>query len=476
MGQLFVNKDPIRKIRDTIMPLYYPGRDETSDPNILERNKTGVQQTKMYGILSPLIQVNGVIIDFPDVLTMSLRSTGVVPECSMSIRDRYGLLEMLAAPGADNDMTIQILPPFENAYKKIKLLFYITSYRQSGEYVVLTCAYKCPELTSTRFISLGQKSTWDLFQWASNQSGLGLTSNTEASDADKRWMYCCNKSIMDILREQCAMGGDGSGRVIYDWWIDLWDYINLCNIYERWTTKDSEDQMQVWTTGQLREVDPEVPIEPLQATALLSNLYTLRNTELYVLDYKINNTTGSGMSKGTDKCYGTWLDSIGGWSDSLIQDGDVKADIFVHHEYLGEVFGEDGYNYMLAPLLRDAFLQKMNSQTIEVTLQSPCLGLARGGQCLFEWYVNDTNYEMDRNALEEGGSIEAMPRSEAETGSEGSMGRWIRNDRVSGQYLITGQVIEYEQTEGGLWKYKLTLTRPQSDAPVILNKAGTGAE
>ena len=324
MGQLFVNKDPIRKIRDTIMPLYYPGRDETSDPNILERNKTGVQQTKMYGILSPLIQVNGVIIDFPDVLTMSLRSTGVVPECSMSIRDRYGLLEMLAAPGADNDMTIQILPPFENAYKKIKLLFYITSYRQSGEYVILTCAYKCPELTSTRFISLGQKSTWDLFQWASNQCGLGLTSNTEASDADKRWMYCCNKSIMDILKEQCAMGGDGSGRIIYDWWIDLWDYINLCNIYERWTAKDSEDQMQVWTTGQLREVDPEVPIEPLQATALLSNLYTLRNTELYVLDYKINNVTGSGMSKGTDKCYGTWLDSIAGWSDSLIQDGDVK--------------------------------------------------------------------------------------------------------------------------------------------------------
>ena len=479
MGVPLIKKDFNIKLPDVAMPLIYPGRDETSDPNWLSRNKSGVQQTKAYGIIAPLIQVNDIAVDFQDVVSMNLRSTGVLPEISLSVRDRYKLLEALAVPDADNYMIVQILPPIEDAYKKIKLLFYISSYRQAGDYVSLTGTYKNPDLLSSRFQSLGRISTTELFEWASNETGLGLATNMEDSNEDSRWIYCDNKSVLETLNAQIGMSGDSSGRVVLDWWIDLWNCLNLCNIYERWTAVDPVEDMMVWTTGQLNEVDPEIPIKPIQVQAWISNLYTIRNTELYALSYQINSSTGSGVSKGTDKCYGTWLDDKGDWSDELIQDGDVKDDVFLRHEYLGEIWNESPeegeeetgtFNYMLAPYIRDAFMQKIYSQTLEVTLQSPLLGLIRGMQCLFEWYINDSGFELNKESLEEKGLIETLKKSAAELVSEesGSDGHWIRNDRISGQYTILGQVIEYEQGDG--WRYKLTLSRPQSDIPAIIKK------
>ena len=46
--------------------------------------------------------------------------------------------------------------------------------------------------------------------------------------------------------------------------------------------------------------------------------------------------------------------------DYMVQDGDIKHDIFTKYEYLGENYGD--YNYMLAKYLRNVYLQKINSE------------------------------------------------------------------------------------------------------------------
>lgn len=470
MSKLYIKKDNILKFKDIVVPLFYPGSDEISDNNILGDNKSGSQQTKIYGILVPIVEINNVYIDFQDVLKFNLKSTGVLPEISLSIRDRYNLLSSLATPGADNDMQVCILPPIEDAYKKIKIKFYISSYKQVGEYINITGVYKVPSLFSSRFQSLGKISTYELFNWASNETGLGFVTNVEENNYDSRWIYCNDKSILEILQEQIRISGDSSGRIVFDWWIDLWNNINLCNIYDRWVNKDTIDDMMIWTTGQIGEIDPNVKIEPMRIQALLNNLYVSRNTELYVLDYKIVNNTGSGISKGTDKCYSIWNDKMKEWRDNLIQDSDIKYDIYTKYEYLGENWNDDDFDYILAPYIRDAFLQKLNSQIIEVTLQSPLLGLMRGDQIIFNWYINDSMYKWKKEGLENIGTIEKTITNQIEDiyKENNADCDFVLNNKVSGQYTIIGHTIDYDKDSG--WRYNLKLSRPQIDIPDLINE------
>ena len=86
-----------------------------------ENNKTEIQQTSVFGIQSPLIAIDNVVIDFNDIQSFNLRSTGVLPELEMIVFDKYDLISSIDTPGMDNEVRVQILPQFENAYKKIKL-------------------------------------------------------------------------------------------------------------------------------------------------------------------------------------------------------------------------------------------------------------------------------------------------------------------------------------------------------------------
>ena len=75
----------------------------------------------------------------------------------------------------------------------------------------------------------------------------------------------------------------------------------------------------------------------------------------------------------------------------FVQDGDVSNDIFFKFDYIGECYGD--YNYLLQRCYREAFLQKINSEYMEVTLNVPCLGLMRGSKVNFTSFVNDSRIE-----------------------------------------------------------------------------------
>ena len=449
---------------EIIMPLMSSSQNEAGE-NYNDTNMTDKAQTSVFGIQTPLIMINSIVIDFDAIKYFSIKSVGRLPELVMTVEDRYELINNIDKPSNDNEVRVQILPRFDNAYKKINLTFFISSIQVTGSLLRLTCTYKLSSLISSKFKTFGEIDTYSLFKTVATETQLGFATNiTKLSDS--RYIYCDNKSYLELMNDEIQYSSANNN--IIDYWVDLWDNINLVDIKERYTAIDSDDDMMIWVSGQLHEVTIDTEIEPIKMPAVLTNLPQSNNSELFVKSYSIKNNSGSSISKGTDKVYGIYEDFNKEYLDYLIQDGDIKKDIFSKYEYIGENYGE--YNYMLAKQLRDGFVQKINSETITVTLQSPLLGVMRGHKVNFIRYVNNDRMENKLKTLEEAGIIDRniesnISLSKYEVAEDTGNGIYKVDRTVSGQYLILGVNIIYTNNN---WEYILTLAKPASTKASIL--------
>ena len=447
-----------------IMPLlsssHQEGGDEYNDSNLTDK-----LQTSVFGIQTPLIMINTTVIDFDAVKYFNLKSTGRLPELIMTVEDRYELINNIDKPGNDNEVRIQIIPRFDNAYKKIDLTFFISNIQVNGSMIRLTCTYKLPLLTSSKYKTYGEIDTYSLFKEVATETSLGFATNI-ATLTDSRYAYCDNKSLLELMNDEIQYSN--ATEHIIDWWVDFWDNINLVDIKERYETVDSDDDIQVWIAGQINEVSQGNETQPIQATAVVNNLPMYSNSELYVKDYTINNKPGANVGKGTDRVYGIYEDINKEYSDFFIQDGDVKKDIFAKYEYIGENYGE--YNYLFSKQLRETFLQKIITETINITLQSPLLGLMRGHKINFIRYVNNDIVENKMKTLEAAGIIDRNIESnislaEYENTEDSGSGKFVLDKTVSGQYLILGVNIVFTNNQ---WDYILTLAKPAITKATIL--------
>ena len=187
----------------------------------------------------------------------------------------------------------------------------------------------------------------------------------------------------------------------------------------------------------------------------------MRNTQLYITDYTVKNTAGKNMKTGTDKVVQSYYIDKFEPSSVLIQDGDVKKDTFVKTIYAGEIFGD--YDYFTSELCRTAFLQKINTNTVEVALNTPLLGLERGGKVNVEWYESNAIATVIKNEHD----IETNVPDTEDDGTNENPEMMTINKQVSGQYFIIGTRIKFSGFEEG-WKYILTLTRPTDQVNTYL--------
>lgn len=463
MGQIKLEFDNKLTFSDIIMPLLSSSQAEAGDgvrPNV-DR-----MQTSVFGIQVPLISINSTVIDFDAVSYFSLSCTGPVPSLTMMVEDRWELISNIDKPRQDNEVRIQILPRFDDAYKKINMTFYISSINVMGKQVRLTCTYKIPKLIMSRIAAMGELDTYTIFKNAAIDTELGFATNITQGD-DKRYVYSDNRSWVELLNNEIQFSGKDNQML--DWWVDFWNNINLVDIYERYTTIDPDDDMMIWVAGQVNEIGVDQEVKPQQVVATLHDHPGMTNSELYVTGYMIVNNPGVQTAMGTDKVYSIYEDVKNEYLDYLIQDGDIKEDIFTKYMYLGEGYGE--YNYLLQKEIRAGLLQKINSETVKITLKSPLLGVMRGHKVNFMKYVNDDKIEAKMQNLEEAGVIDRnvdtnIPTKDYELNTTNPDGNYRLDKTVSGQYLVTGVEIIYDNG----WKYTLTLARPACDTPDIKNE------
>lgn len=443
MAQIEVKYDPTFKIEEISEPMYATSHNECEEDRPAE-----VQQTKITGILSPLIKVNQILILWDKVTRFELSSTGFLPELTFTFNDDLGFTKSLDQPGNDNLVLVQILPPFEDAYKKINLRFFIEDIRISGEKVTISAKYNIPGLYQDKIKTLGKISTYNFLDTVAKECELGLASNLDGTE-DERYIYLNNTNYLRTIKKEIKKSG--TEECILDTWIDLHNYVILCDMLERY--KAIESEIKVWTTG---TVIPDTenngkPIAPKEEDAILSNAIGVRNTQLYITDYTVKNNAGKNMKMGTDKVLQSYYIDKCEPSSLLIQDGDVKKDTFVKTVYMGEVFGE--YDYFKSEFCRTAFLQKINTNTIEVALKTPLLGLERGGKVNLEWYEANEIASVIKNE----NPIETNTPSDSDDEEDPTM--MTINKQVSGQYFIIGTRIQFRGWEDG-WNYILILTRP----------------
>ena len=306
--------------------------------------------------------------------------------------------------------------------------------------------------------ALGKMTTYDFLDKVAKDCELGLASNVDGTE-DERYIYIRNTNYLRTVANQIRISGKDD--CILDTWIDFHNYIVLCDMLERYNANESE--IKVWTAP---TVIPDTentgePIEAKEEDAILSNAIGVRNTQLYISDYTVNNNSGKNMKIGTDKVVQSYYIDKFEPSSILIQDGDVKKDTFVKTIYKGEIFGD--YDYFASELCRTAFLQKINTNTIEVALKTPLLGLERGGKVNVRWYEANEIATVIKNENE----IETnIPDEEGEPNENPQL--MTLNKQVSGQYFIIGTRIKFYGFDEG-WKYILTLTRPTDQINTYLS-------
>ena len=138
MGRLIkVIFDPLYKPKQLEVPIAEPTDEQIEHGYEIKKHEH--DQTKVYGVQVPMIAINDIFIDFDNVIDFSLKSVDVFPTLKMTVMDKYGLIESIQTPGMDNSVRVDILPKFENAYKKIELDFYINNLSIRGNCLTLTC-------------------------------------------------------------------------------------------------------------------------------------------------------------------------------------------------------------------------------------------------------------------------------------------------------------------------------------------------
>lgn len=468
MPQIEVKFDHKLKLSDIIIPLTNSSPDESGE--YYKDNQQEIQQTSIYGIQTPLIMVNNIVVDFTDIISFELRCDDSLPQVEMVVADRKKLIQSIDTPGVDNELRVQILPKFEDKYKKINLSFFIVDFEIEGNKIKIQGEYKNPKLTSSNIKCFGKINTYNLFEKIAIETDMGFASNIASNDSDSRYVYCQNTPYIKTLREEIAKSG--YDLQILDYWIDWWNNIVLVDIYDRYNTVEPEENIQIWVASQNNEVEEGKTVEAVQAPAILNNHPANKRTELHVESYQIISSPGAIVSDGSDNVCTVYEMNKKEYMDHLIMDGDKQKDVVTKFEYNGEVYGD--HNYLLQGRKRKSFLKKIKSNdTVEITLTTPLLGIMRGNKVNFVWYINDSRFQTLKQNIVEGGIANDVTESNIplndntdEGESINTAGEFIIDDSISGQYLVTKSIIKWSDKK---WNYILTLSRPTSDKPKLIN-------
>lgn len=412
-------------------------------------NSTEADPLKVNGILAPLCTLNDLLIQFQNINYLRLSSTGPLPEVMFSFNDPTGLFQSVFQVRTDNYFQVQILPPFD-AYEKINLVFQISEITTGGV-VTGTGTYKCHNLTDTRMLSIGDKTTWEYFQLLQQFTNLGLVSETANDTEDIRPMVLNNQSLLSYTGEVIDTA-EASEQKVLDWWIDWWDYINVENLKE---LVNPDREVQKIVIGQEKEPGNA---DALATFCLFTNLPSHENTELYMTGFAFEQTPGLHRSSGTSKMRTVYDLRTGRYIDHYLIDGDSK-DQTIDYEYGGEV---DGYDFVFAKECRQLYKSKLLSEVLHVYTRRPLLGFPRGSRCQILWVDNSGTMDSSVRADEFLTNIDEGLREVLTT--SGGSNNLVPNMQVSGKWTCVGMEITYLN---GQWQVDYSMVRDSKEKPTM---------
>lgn len=422
------------------------------------------QQTKVDGILAPLVRIGEYTIPSSLISYMSLTCHNI-PKISIVVDDAMYITKILDSPSNDNRLQLQIIPAVSDTYRKINLMFYISDSVVEGASIMINGTYYIPGIYDSVIKAYGRISTYELFDSISEEYSLGFSSNVSGTQ-DVRWIYNPNQSIVELMDNQIEFSGADRSNIseqdihVFDWWIGWWNELNLVDVYKEYNEILSDDQMQVWMESSRSVITAEEDKKTERMLKMFTNAPVMSSTQNYMLDY----TPTTVLPESTDLNLEVYImDEISSTS-TIVVDGDIKNNILARYEYGGEVFGE--YDYLTRKACRKILYSKIMGNCIEVIMRAPLFGYIKGSKVNVYWYDinNHATGELQKRLNEQIESNIPLPDNIETAEMQG-----VINKTVSGQYYIVDTELEYDRGE---WRHKFILSRSakQIQKPSDVNK------
>lgn len=405
--------------------------DEQKDPR-------HVEQTDITGILYPLVAINGKMISPDAILSFTLIHEDIIPEveieCVLSELHEIIATSDKSTRNARNTIQVQIIPPTDGTYKKANIEFLVTTFENLGDSTYhIQGSYYNQELVNCQFKCLGDMSTYQYFDYISQQTGLGYCTNITGS-TDTRNINLAYKTYVDSMRNEISIA-QADQDIVLDCWVDLWDNINLIDMRSLSSTVESEDKNRIYVT-QYKMCATDGGYESHDSASLLTNLPLAEGTDIYLESLTAVHDTAASVFSGNVRVLGVYTAATCDCIDHIGQDTHTQAGT-TQYEYLGEVMGN--YNYLLSKGFRSIHESRLKASAFYATVRYPNLGLIRGKQVRITYM-----YTRSQGEYETATSSNIINEDDAVPGSTGER---FAIHPYSGNYLIIG--IRYTFDESG---------------------------
>lgn len=385
----------------------------TDDTSPMKPGNEENDTTKTNGILVPLVNIAGQIIDDSNIVKLRIATDDILPELDLVIKDEKELISTMAKPGLGSTITVILLPPKDGAYKKISLDFTIDSYYEDyddddvlnleyyGKYKLnqlhdfknmavhyIGTSTLSHNLGSHNIISPSSPTTWETLYHIATNTGLGLATNPDIEKLNDKMFRLIQGSYLDEIKEMQNMGGL-SEKEIFEIWIDFNHYLNCVNLPRIFNSEVKYNNLTINTTTKAHTTDKNLTKqEIITVPRVLTNCketptqndllfyhYIAHSDPSDVIDngasqQSINmNTSGNNLQKQDLQIVENSIDG------AHIEDYSTLSFLQVEMDMSSAEFGRD---IKLQEKIIKNYKRKINAQHIMIWMQNPNFGLSRG--------------------------------------------------------------------------------------------------
>lgn len=369
---------------------------QTSEKDPSVTNNSTVESSE--GIINPIIKFNNIVLNEENIYFFKLYSKNFLPEIELIVKDVDSRIRFMDTPGMNNVISIALTHPSNGVYKKVSLNFYITSFKNDGNYIHVECSFKFPYLDKiiTRQIkSVEDKqliTTYEFLERIAKDAGLGFATTCEVKEIrDNIYRRLESEKIKDAIPKHIEWAGYDENTYMVGW-LDWYGYIDLLNISWLFREVVPPDEMSLVSHygNNSTENTKDTVQQDYEITRVITNSHDNGSaSNMQIRSYEQLTNPGDSYYNGTlETHYSVSMQANGGSGNyemyqiqcvenSVDGKNDVESYTFENIIYDGFEMNQNR-SVLKQQNLRNKWMEKQHSRVLHVTLENPNYGIQRG--------------------------------------------------------------------------------------------------
>lgn len=269
-------------------------------------NDLNTKNSARFGAYVPVIQINSNKFDTNEILNMSFRMFGKLPDISVSVIDGDGKFD-INFPLDGDVISLYLRPPDTDNQKPIRMDFDIISVTSSPESKIYSFSgiAKIPGIFAERCKNFSNNISFEHVQDVCEELRLGFASNETSTD-DSMPRICpfdtYERFIDDVVTS--AYKDDDS---FFDWYIDPYYYLCMVNMNKQFSLEDKTEEINISTIAPLSGMQgAEEARESIKGSLILTNQAEKSGQNIFIENYSLENQSGAIWQSNGYKRFGSW--------------------------------------------------------------------------------------------------------------------------------------------------------------------------